>query len=65
MVKGGNIMFRKMFTGRGHLGFNSGAYSPIKNFVDGGGQLHDIVATLTQQINLLQRRLNARGDLIG
>ena len=67
MVKGGNIMFRKMFTGRGHLGFNSSVHSSIKNFVEKkrGGQLHNIVATLTQQTNLLQRRLNARGDLIG
>lgn len=58
-------MFRKMFAGGGHLGFSSSVHSPIKNFVEGGGQLHHIVVALTQQINLLQRRLNARGDLIG
>ena len=57
-------MFRKMFVGGGHLGFSSSVHSPIKNFVE-GGQLHHIVVALTQQINLLQRRLNARGDLIG
>ena len=67
MVKGGNIMFIRTFTGEGHLGFNSSVHSPIKNFVEkkGGRQLHNIVATLTQQTNLLQRMLNARGDLIG
>lgn len=37
MVKGGNIMFRKMFAGGGHLGFSSSVHSPIKNFVEGGG----------------------------
>jgi hypothetical protein len=36
MVKGGNIMFRKMFIGGGHLGFNSSVHSPIKNLVEGG-----------------------------
>lgn len=58
-------MFRKMFAGVGYLGFGSSIQSPIKNQVEGGGQLHHIVVALTQQINLLQRRLNARGDLIG
>lgn len=56
-------MFRKMFIGGGHLGFNSSVHSPIKNLVE-GGQLQLIVVALTQQINLLQRRLNVRGGLI-
>lgn len=30
-------MFRKMFAGGGHLGFSSSVHSPIKNFVEGGG----------------------------
>ena len=30
-------MFRKMFLGRGHLGFYSSVHSPIKNLVEGGG----------------------------
>lgn len=58
-------MFRKMLIGGGHLGFNSSVHSPIKNLVEGGGQLQPIVVALTQQINLLQRRLNVRGGLIG
>lgn len=55
----------KMFVRGGHLGFNSSVHSLIKNLVEGGGQLQLIVVALTQQINLLQRRLNVRGGLIG
>lgn len=29
-------MFRKMFIGGRHLGFNSSVHSPIKNLVEGG-----------------------------
>lgn len=36
-------MFRKISVGEGRLVFSSSAHSPIKNFVEGGG--NQVVAT--------------------
>lgn len=52
-------MFRKMFAGGGHLGFNSSVHSPIKNFVEGGATGLDLLL-LTQNQSPMDWRFNVR-----
>lgn len=55
-------MFRKMFIGGGHLGFNSSVHSPIKNLVEGGGQPSSCDNSYNEYIS--ERRYVLGGDLV-